>query len=387
MAIALNSLPALTAQRLHARPRVLAGGGLAKPEVISMPSPNFGNRPGGANDIDTIVLHHTASSASAQEIGRYFQQRSAEVSSHYTVGKDGTIVQSVQDGKRAWHAGESTFKGRNDVNSYSLGIEIVNVGDNRDPYTDAQYEALIKLVAWMMQTYGVSLDRITGHRDIALPRGRKTDPSDNFDWDRVRKGVQALQQGQPPAPTRPVTPPRQDGGVIYMVREGDSLSKIAQRQLGDADRWRELYDLNREVISNPNLIYPGMRLKLPGAAASPPAPVAATPPAATTPPVVPQPPAAITPPASPPLSVVPVGASPPPLVTPPAGIMPAEPPVGAALGQLLARMQQNYPAPGQVIAPAPGYYGYPVPGAQIYTPALPEGSALAGLLAHMQGQA
>lgn len=253
---------------------VLAGG-IAKPSVVSMPSPNYGNRPAGT-DIDTIVLHHTASGGTAQNIGKFFQNPAAEVSAHYTVGKDGTIVQSVPDSKRAWHAGTSSFKGEGDVNDYSIGIEIVNLGNNKDPYTEAQYNALIDLVAYLVKAHDVPMDRITGHRDVALPKGRKADPSDNFDWSRVRRGVEAKLNGQssappaatpstpPAAPTVAPTPSPEAVPATYTVRKGDSLSKIARDVLGDMNRWREIYDLNKGVIgSNPNLIHPGMTLKMP----------------------------------------------------------------------------------------------------------------------------
>ncbi|MNR86908.1 1,6-anhydro-N-acetylmuramyl-L-alanine amidase AmpD [compost metagenome] len=258
---------------------VLAGG-VAKPRVISMPSPNYNNRPAGT-DIDTIVLHHTASGGTAQNIGKFFQNPAAQVSAHYTVGKDGAIVQSVPDSKRSWHAGTSAFKGKNDVNDFSIGIEIVNLGNGSDPYTAAQYDALIDLVAYLVQAHGVPMDRITGHKDIALPRGRKNDPSANFDWGRVRRGVEAKINGKSatPAPAPKPTPtpaPTTGAGGTYAVRQGDTLSKIAQAQLGSANRWREIYDLNKDVIGpNPNVIKPGMKLKMPGKATPTPAPTPA----------------------------------------------------------------------------------------------------------------
>ncbi|HEY9899927.1 MAG TPA: N-acetylmuramoyl-L-alanine amidase [Pantanalinema sp.] len=264
MAVRLDSIQS------YQRPRVLAGGGVQKPGVIQMPSPNFNDRPGGSKDISAIVLHHT-SGGTLESNANYFKNPSAEVSSHYIVGKDGRIVQSVADGKRAWHAGTSDFKGRNDVNDFSLGIEIVNSGSGSDPFTDAQYRGLIDLVAWMCQTYNISLDRITGHKDIALPRGRKNDPAANFDWSRVRAGVEAKLKGRSaPAASqpKPVAKPASASGDqgLYAVKDGDTLYGIAKKQLGNGNRWPEIYDLNKDKIKDPNVIGIGMALRMPGGA-------------------------------------------------------------------------------------------------------------------------
>ncbi|MBO9540615.1 N-acetylmuramoyl-L-alanine amidase [bacterium] len=212
MGMAFNSINSNSLGQLVSRlgARVQAGGGLSKPAVTQVPSPNHNDRPGGGKDISAIVLHHTAG-GTLDSVANFFKNSSAQVSSHYIVGKDGRIVQSVQDDKRSWHAGTSEFKGRNDVNDFSLGIEIVNDGNGRDPFPESQYKAVIDLVAWMCQTYNVPVDRITGHKDVALPRGRKNDPAPNFDWNRVRSGVEAKLKGasapaQPPKPAAPAQP-------------------------------------------------------------------------------------------------------------------------------------------------------------------------------------
>ena len=261
--------------------RVLAGGGAAKPATVWIPSPNFSDRAHGASDIDTIVLHHTASGGTAQDVAHYFQNPSSQVSSHYIVGKDGVIVQSVPDGKKAWHAGTSTFKGRDNVNDFSMGIEIVNRGDSKDPWPEKQYEAVADLVAYLMKTYNVPMERITGHRDVALPKGRKIDPADNFDWGHVKQLINQRMNGTNPVPRpdpkpepepqpKPLPSPQpKPGGGEYKVREGDSLSRIAKNELGDMNRWGEIFELNRDRIKNPNLIYPGQILRMPGAAAEP----------------------------------------------------------------------------------------------------------------------
>lgn len=168
-----------------------ATGGAPKPAVISMPSPNYSNRPDGMA-IDTLIMHHTSSAADAQHIGSFFSQKAAKVSAHYVVGKDGTIIQCVDDSLDAWHAGVSAFLGRKNVNGFSIGIEMCNVGDGVDPYTDAQYKALGKLVAYILDAHHIKWDHVTGHKDIALPKGRKDDPSPNFSYDRMKQEVAAV---------------------------------------------------------------------------------------------------------------------------------------------------------------------------------------------------
>jgi N-acetyl-anhydromuramyl-L-alanine amidase AmpD len=160
---------------------------VAKPKVIKMISPNKNSR-GGAK-VDTIVLHHTAGGGTAKDVAGFFQNPKAEVSSHYVVDKEGAIVQAVEDKDRAWHAGESEFKGRKDVNDFSIGIEMVNKGDGKDPFTDKQYAAMGKLVAYLQGEYGIPRYRVTGHKDVALPKGRKNDPAPNFNYERLDREI------------------------------------------------------------------------------------------------------------------------------------------------------------------------------------------------------
>lgn len=163
-----------------------------KPAVIPMPSPWVDSRDGQA--IDMIVLHHTGAPGTAQEVGGFFQNPDAKLSAHYIVGKDGAIVQSVQDDQAAWHAGPSEYEGRERVSRYSIGIEIANLGDGQDPYTDAQYQALAHLVLHLQERYDIPTERIVGHKDVAMPRGRKVDPSENFSYDRLQEEIARLKR-------------------------------------------------------------------------------------------------------------------------------------------------------------------------------------------------
>ena len=105
------------------------------------------------------------------------------VCAHALVRRDGAITQYVPFGMRAWHAGQSQYRGRPACNDFSIGIELEGTDDTA--YTDAQYEALAALVAALLASYpSLSAEHIAGHGDIAP--GRKTDPGPAFDWPRWR---------------------------------------------------------------------------------------------------------------------------------------------------------------------------------------------------------
>lgn len=158
-----------------------------KPPVINAPSPNFNSR--GGKDIDSIVLHHTASNNGKGDLA-YMRKASSQVSAHYMLERDGKIYQLVGDTKRAWHAGTSALRGvPTDMNARSIGIEIVNDGSGKTPFTAAQYKSLGKLVGFLRRKYKVPMKNIVGHKDIAIPKGRKTDPAPNFSWKRLRASI------------------------------------------------------------------------------------------------------------------------------------------------------------------------------------------------------
>lgn len=159
---------------------------LTKPKVISAPSPNYDSR--GGVDIDTIVLHHTASNSSASDL-QAMRDPDFDVSAHFLVDRDGKIYQLVDENKRAWHAGKAQLHGvRTDVNSRSIGIEIVNNGKGQK-FTEEQYSALDALVPYLAAKFKVPARNIVGHKDVAIPKGRKSDPAPNFDFRRVLAAV------------------------------------------------------------------------------------------------------------------------------------------------------------------------------------------------------
>lgn len=160
-------------------------------------SQHYNSRPADAV-VDTIVLHHTANST-LRGVVSWFRNPESKVSSHFTVGKDGSIVQHVSTFARAWHAGGSVDKfGREDVNDFSVGIEIVNVGDGKDPWTPEQVEAVHNLVAYLAR-HRFPIKQITSHEYIARPIGRKNDPK-NYPWASLEDLGIELVYGVPQAP-------------------------------------------------------------------------------------------------------------------------------------------------------------------------------------------
>jgi len=123
---------------------------IEKPLSILMYSPNYNDRP-KKSKIESIIIHHTAPFYSLTRVGYYFQDINSRVSSHYIVGKEGLIIECVNDEKRSWHAGYSSWKGKFNVNDYSIGIEVLNNGDGKDNWTQSQYNSLAKLTAYLIK--------------------------------------------------------------------------------------------------------------------------------------------------------------------------------------------------------------------------------------------
>lgn len=163
------------------------------------PSPNYNQRPQShAGDVSLLVLHNI-SLPPGQFGGGYVQQffqnqldaqahpyfteiAELQVSSHLFIERDGTLTQFVNLNDRAWHAGQSSYQERSNCNDFSIGIELE--GTDELPYTDKQYEKLLKVVRALMAEYPqITPHRITGHEHIAP--GRKTDPGTAFDWQRL----------------------------------------------------------------------------------------------------------------------------------------------------------------------------------------------------------
>ncbi|WP_157015888.1 N-acetylmuramoyl-L-alanine amidase [Mesorhizobium xinjiangense] len=143
-------------------------------------SPNFGPR-AGPTAPDMIVLHYTGME-NGEGAEAWLCDPTSQVSSHYIVHEDGRIVQMVRESDRAWHAGRSSWKGVSDINSHSVGVEVVNPGHflGYPVFPDAQIEAVIGLCAGISARHAVAPERILAHSDVAP--GRKIDPGEKFPW-------------------------------------------------------------------------------------------------------------------------------------------------------------------------------------------------------------
>jgi N-acetyl-anhydromuramyl-L-alanine amidase AmpD len=126
-----------------------------------------------------IVLHATAGSAPSALA--WLTNPAARVSAHYLIDKSGHTYQLVDDQYAAWHAGRASWHGQTAINECSIGIELVNRNDARDGYPPEQIQALLELTQAKVAEYRIGPEMVTRHLDIALPRGRKTDPA-GFPW-------------------------------------------------------------------------------------------------------------------------------------------------------------------------------------------------------------
>ena len=163
------------------------------------PSPNFDERPKNAV-IDLIVIH-----AISLPVGCYNTQlikdlflncldsgkdeflesiKDLKVSSHFLITRKGALIQFVPTDKRAWHAGISAYKGRENCNDFSIGIELEGCDD--DIFEEIQYEALNLILNLLKNEYSIPDKNIVGHQHVAPER--KTDPGPNFDWSKINAG-------------------------------------------------------------------------------------------------------------------------------------------------------------------------------------------------------
>ncbi len=199
------------------------------------PSPNHGERAGGRKP-DWVVLHYTGMPTGDAALERLCDP-AAEVSCHYLVWEDGRILQLVAEDRRAWHAGASRWQGERDMNSASIGIEIVNPGHVNGvptPFPPAQIDAVAALCGDIFSRRAIPPTRALAHSDIAP--GRKIDPGEMFPWQRLA----GLGVGVWPRPAA--------GATGATLREDDAGADVRELQ---ADLARIGYDLEADGVFGP----------------------------------------------------------------------------------------------------------------------------------------
>ncbi|MBM3618579.1 MAG: N-acetylmuramoyl-L-alanine amidase [Alphaproteobacteria bacterium] len=190
--------------------------------LISRPSPNHDSRNGMA--VDTLVIHFTGMRTAEEALERLTDPAS-KVSAHYTIDEDGTVYSHVAESERAWHAGVSHWRGRDGVNAFSIGIELVNPGTEFGyrAFPKSQMVALAELAQGILSRHAIPARNVVGHSDVAPTR--KDDPGHLFDWPWL------AQQGiglWPDFPYRSIS-------NINLLRLGDVGERVAslQRRLQD----------------------------------------------------------------------------------------------------------------------------------------------------------
>ncbi|MCF7822365.1 MAG: 1,6-anhydro-N-acetylmuramyl-L-alanine amidase AmpD [Mariprofundaceae bacterium] len=171
-----------------------------------LPSPHFSQRPVNS-EIDLIVLHAISLPSGhfeSQHIESFFMGeldtdrhpafsdlKGVRVSAHFVVDRNGAITQFVPLSKCAWHAGASSWDGRDNCNDYAIGIEMI--GDEKTPFTQSQYRETARLCRVLIEHFpAISNQRIVGHQDVAP--GRKWDPGRQWQWDKFHRSLSRIRK-------------------------------------------------------------------------------------------------------------------------------------------------------------------------------------------------
>jgi N-acetylmuramoyl-L-alanine amidase len=190
----------------------------------------------GGHAVRLLVLHATA--GSLQSSLSWLCNPSSRVSTHYLISKTGRVLRLVSEDRAAWHAGRADWHGEKDVNAISIGIELENTNSGRDPYPQAQIDALTALVLDIKTRY--PRIEITRHMDVARPVGRKTDPA-GFPFEQWRSGFRVEAPTMPPPVSPPPTPKRYRARrILISTRPEGGLPYAGELQPGEEvviDKW------------------------------------------------------------------------------------------------------------------------------------------------------
>ncbi|MCL6697665.1 N-acetylmuramoyl-L-alanine amidase [Sphingomonas sp. NSE70-1] len=200
-------------------------------DITRCPSPNFDER---QLPVSMIVLHYTGMPDAEGALNR-LRSPEAKVSAHYLVDEQGEVFQLVDEEKRAWHSGRSYWRGITDVNSASVGIEIVNPGHEFGyrPFPDEQMASVIPLVADIKERHGIGRGNVVGHSDVAP--ARKEDPGELFPWWELAKRRLAL-----PSPSRDLMDPywTDAGFLLALERFGYEVTDTQKAVIAFQRRFR-----------------------------------------------------------------------------------------------------------------------------------------------------
>jgi N-acetylmuramoyl-L-alanine amidase len=203
------------------------------PELVhrEQPSPNWDER---ALPVTMVVLHYTEMERDAAL--QRLTDPDAKVSAHYFISEDGEVVRLVDEGKRAWHAGASYWRGHKDVNSASIGIELDHPGhaNGYRAFAEPQIEALVPLLNDIVRRHDIPRANVVGHSDVAP--ARKLDPGELFPWYRLAEYRLCL-----PRPERlDLGDPFPNDGSFYLALERFGYDVSAGKKAVEAfqRRWR-----------------------------------------------------------------------------------------------------------------------------------------------------
>ena len=194
-------------------------------EPRERPSPNHDAR---ARAVDMLVLHYTGMASAAAALDRLCDP-AAKVSAHYLVEEDGTVWRLVAESRRAWHAGQSFWRGIADVNSASIGIELVNPGHELGyrGFPEAQMAALEELARGILARHAIPARNVVGHSDVAP--ARKQDPGELFDWPRLARGGIGLWPARDPAAPEEGEATRLLAAIGYSLADAGAAIAAFQR--------------------------------------------------------------------------------------------------------------------------------------------------------------
>jgi N-acetylmuramoyl-L-alanine amidase len=187
-------------------------------QVIPLPTSFFSSRDGA--EITMLVLHYTGTRTSQEALDILSGKSGKEVSAHYTIDEDGAVYQHVPESEKAWHAGISHWRGVDNVNGCSVGIEIVNPGHEFGyrAFPKTQMLAVADLSCAIINRYHILPRNVVGHSDVAP--SRKEDPGELFDWPWLALNGVGL---WPPFGERSLS-------NINLLMEGDANERVASMQ-------------------------------------------------------------------------------------------------------------------------------------------------------------